>query len=199
MYIFVCVCACTVKFTVPISSIENDDDLVSIVVISILAVIGTLLLIIIILEAVVLLSHKRRRMSKNDHKPQQHNTTRTGQSQRDHSNEDILSNGTKINPVTRLDIINELYISSKTDSLDHSMLVPSVSGCDVTITPNPAYVIDPNPPQTRKKAEQQYDYDYVESDELANKFPLVGSTTSDGVYDDTVTDPASDEDDDVYI
>ena len=73
-----------------------------------------------------------------------------------------------------------------------------MSGSDITITPNPAYVIDPNPSQTRKKFEQQYDYDYVESDELANIFRLVGSTTSDGVYDDTVTDPASD-DDDVYI
>ena len=64
-------------------------------------------------------------------------------------------------------LMNCTYVSSKTD---HSTSVPSVSGGDITITPNPAYVIDPNPPQTRKKFEQQYDYDYVESDELANKF-----------------------------
>ena len=51
-------------------------------------------------------------------------------------------------------------------------------------------IIVPNPPQIRKKSEQQY---YVQSDQH-NKFQLVGSTTSDGVYDDTVTDPASDED-----
>ena len=39
-------------------------------------------------------------MSKNDHKPQQHNTT--GQSQHDHSNKDVLSNGAKVNPAAKL-------------------------------------------------------------------------------------------------
>ena len=178
----------------PVSSTNGDDDLVSIVIISILAVSGTLLLIIIILETVVLLVHKRRKMSVNSH-----TDNAAGQSKHHHGNKDVLPQGAKVDPASsRVETDNELYIISKTDSLDHSGSVHSVNGCDVTITANPSYVIDPNPPQTDKKCEQRCDYDYVQSDQH-NIFQLIRTTTSDEVYDDTVIDPVSDDDEDVYI
>ena len=199
----------TVKFTlnllldttvVPVSSTNNDDDdMVSIIVISILAIIGTLLIIIIILETVILLLHKRK-MSNNDHNPHKDIHNITGQSKHDHSNEGVLSQGVKVDPAAselETSIVNELYITNK---VDHSRSIPSVSGCDVTITPNPSYVIDANLLQTGNKP-GQYDYEYVQSNELDQhyKLQLARSTISDGAYDDTVTDPVSDDYDDAYI
>ena len=117
-----------------------------------------------------------------------------GHSKHHHGNKNVLPQGAKLNPASsRVETVNELYMN-KRDSLDHSGLIPSVSGCDITITANPSYVIDPNAPQTGKKSEQQCDYDYVQSDQ----HNIVRSTTSDEVYDDTVIDPVSD-DDDAYI
>ena len=185
----------------PLSSSNNSVNIG--VVIG--AAVGALLLIIAVLLFVIMLLYRRRQskvddkgvtIKMNDHDSRQHTPNTAGKSQHDHSDKDVSSQAADVDPESRLERVNELYIPSKAESfnslLDHGRSVPSVDNRDVTITPNPSYAVSPNPPQTRKKSEQQYDY--IQTDEVVQHdeyLQLVGSATSDGIYDDIVTDPAS--------
>ena len=65
-----------------------------------------------------------------------------------------------------------------------------VIGCDVIITPNPSYTIDPNSLETREESE--YPYDYVQTDnELVQQDKAAESTTLEGTHNE-VTDLAED-------
>ena len=223
MYVCVCVCVCVCVRAVqyhmhavlnlllnlllitaggPLSS--SKDSSVSVGVI-IGAAVGALLLITVVLLLVIMLLYGRKRQSNiddkgvaiemNDHNSQQPTPNTAGKSQHNHSDKDVLSQVVNVDPESRLERVNELYIPSKVESLnslDQGRSIPMAS-CDVTVTPNPSYAVSPNLPQTRKKSEQQYDYiqsdnELVQHDEFGY-LQLVGSATSDGVYDDIVTDP----------
>ena len=191
----------TVVFNIPSS--DNDDDSVSVAVIS-GAIIGTLLLIIIIviivIVAIVLCSRRRKksRAYSVDGKvkqplntnPQQHTHNTSDQSQHDHTK---LQLGAEVEPKSKLETINALYISSKVKSLDsllrhHDTSRTDVIGCDVIITPNPSYAVGPNSSETGKECE--YQYDYVQTDDGSVQHDkVVGATTSGGEYDEVI-DPA---------
>ena len=173
----------TVVSNVPSS--DNDDDSVSVAVI-IGAIVGTLLLIIIIaiiVIVVIMLCKRRRKKSRRthniDHKikqplnttdHQQHTHNISDQSQHDHTDSDILQLGVAVEPKSKLDTGNALYISSKAKSPDslpqrHDTITSrtDVIGCDVIITPNPSYAVGPNSSETGKECE--YQYDYVQTDD----------------------------------
>ena len=90
-----------------------------------------------------------------------------------HANcKDALSQKFKVKPLSRLETINEAYISTKVKSLDsllkqhnHSRSVSNTctAGCNVTITPNPSYDVMSNTSQTKKEPEQ-LEYDYTSYD-----------------------------------
>jgi len=164
---------------------DNDDGLVSITVISMLAIFGTALIIIITLEITILLLHQRRKIS--DHKLQRHTQSNASQLSHHHSNTSrgMLSQGVKH------DTKVEMYKSSKVDSLDYDgASVPRKADFDdVSITANPSYNFN----STKKKSEQQCDYDYYMFPDQDNKFQSVVSITSDGAYDDTIIDSVGNE------
>ena len=191
-------------FTVATS--DNDDDLVNVAII-IGAVIGTSLLIIVIIIMVIMMKtvcSRRRKESRrsynfddnnvtvklSSHAPntQQHTSNTSGQSH-DHTDTDTLSQlGTKVDPTSRLETVNALYIPTEVKSLDSLLQHHDVIGSDVIITPNPSYNVGPNSLDTAKDYEYQYDYVQID-DELVEHDKVVGSTTSGGVYDE-ITDHA---------
>ena len=203
---------------------ESNNDTVNvtiIVVISVTATVGILLLIVIVLVIIITL-HRRGKNSKdiientvtskpspqfnvtNDDQNIQQYTHDTADQSYNYSDNDVSSQGTVICSLSRLDIINELYISAKVpvhpDSLlhIHSRSIPKEVNCDVTMTPNPSYSVSPSPSQTRRNSEQELEYDYIATndDKLTqhNNVQSVGSTNSNGVYDDIVTDPPAGDD-----
>ena len=157
---------------------------------------------------VIILCNRRRKRSRRthniDHKvkqhlnapnPQQHTHDTSDQSQHDHTSTDsgILQLGAKVEPKSKLETVNALYISSKVKSLDsllrrHDTSRSDVIGCDVIITPNPSYAVGPNSSETGKECENQYDY--VQTDDGSVQHDkVVGATTSGGEYDEVI-DPA---------
>ena len=122
--------------------------------------------------------------------PQQH--TRDT-SQYDHTDSGTLQLGAKVEPKSKLETVNTLYISSKVKSLDsllrrHDTSRSDVIGCDVIITPNPSYAVGPNSSETGKEC--KYQYDYVQTDDvLVQHDKVVGATTSGGEHDEVI-DPA---------
>jgi len=100
-----------------VPSSENDDS-VSTVVSG--AVIGTLsLIIIIIIPLVMIMTFYRRKKSRRAHdidgdditikpNPQQYTHSTAGQSQHDHTDSDRLSQGAKVDPLSRLKTVNAL-------------------------------------------------------------------------------------------
>ena len=129
----------------------------------------------------------------NTPNPQQHTHDTSDQSQHDHTDSDTLQLGAKVEPKSKLETVNALYISSKVKSLDsllrrHDTSRSDVIGCDVIITPNPSYAVGPNSSETGKKCE--YQYDYVQTDDGSVQHDkVVGATTSGGEHD-KVIDPA---------
>ena len=125
--------------------------------------------------------------------PQQHTHDTSDQSQHDHTDSGILQLGAKVEPKSKLETVNALYISSKVKSLDsllrrHDTSRSDVIGCDVIITPNPSYAVGPNSSETGKECENQYDY--VQTDDGSVQHDkVVGATTSGGEYDEVI-DPA---------
>jgi len=174
-----------------VSSSENDDS-VSAVVIG--AVIGTLSLIIIIiiiksLVAIMTLYRKKKPRRAYDidddditikPNPQQYAHITAGQSQCDNTDSGRLSQGAKVDLLSRLKTVNALYVPTEVKSLDS--LLKRDHGCDVIITPNPSYATSRL--QTIENFDLQYDYVQI-GDELnqQDKFgylQLVGSSTSQG-------------------
>ena len=142
---------------------------------------------------------KSRRMHNIDRKvkqhlnapnPQQHTHDTSDQSQYDYTDSGILQIGAKVEPKSKLETVNTLYISSKVKSLDsllqrHDTSRSDVIGCDVIITPNPSYAVGPNSSATRKECE--YQYDYVQTDDGSVQHDkVVGATTSGGEHDDVI-------------
>ena len=205
---------------ISLSSIDSNGNsvsgtLVMAVGISLAAVIGVLLLILIILMTMLLCRQKNNfkdnkerdpqlDITVNGHDPQQHT-----QSKQDHtcSDNNTLSQRVEVDqaprlaPVKKLDMLQPLGLLLYMQD-DHSRSVCNMIGCDVTITPNPSYAINLNPPVTRVKSDLQYDYVEID-DELVqhHKFgypQLVDSTASDGACD-KASDPTNDDNDTVSI
>ena len=160
---------------VPAPLNDDDNDSVSIVIIIVEAAVAALLLIIIALLIIILLLHviKRRKMfndvkavaiklsSRSGITRGDHNAA--GMSQHSHKEKDTLSqrSGAKVDSSPSLEIIDDLYISTKTKSLDSleqsnsKSITPSIVDRDLSITPNSSYAI---PSQVRPKSKREYDY-----------------------------------------
>ena len=187
---------------------SNTDNSVSIGVI-IGASLGSLLLIIVVLLIVIILLNRRRKHSKIDDKlkgitikmPSKHDQNAqqntAGKFQHDHGDNEVPSQVVNAETESRLKRVNELYIPSKVGLLhlsDDNRSIPSVGGCDVSITPNPSYDTSTNVAQTRrKKCDAQYDYIQTD-DEIAlhDYLQLVEAPSSGIVNDYIVNDPIRD-------
>ena len=118
-----------------------------------------------------------------------------------HCDQEVESQELKVEPMTRLETVNEGYISARVKSLDslllqhgHSRSVSHAVDCNVTITPNPSYNFPSNSPKTKNKPE--YDYtDYVQLTSTASA-GIYGKATGNEV-DNTATDPANDDNIDI--
>jgi len=108
-----------------------------------------MIIIIIIISLVVIITLYRKKKPRRAYdidddditikpNPQQYAHSTAGQSQCDNTDSDGLSQGAKVDPSSRLKIVNALYIPTKVKSLDS--LLKHDHGCDVIITPNPSYV-----------------------------------------------------------
>ena len=181
-------------------SSDNNDDSISVAVIS-GAIVGTLLLIIvmiiviIVMLVVIILLCRRKKSRKaqnivnkcvtssNLPNPQQHTHNTSGQSQHDHTDNNAFSQ-LGIDPTSRLEIVNALYIPTDVKSLEqhgHDRSRSGVINYDVIITPNPSYILSPNSIQTEKESE--YQYDYVQTDDkLVQHNKVLDPTTSAGPY-----------------
>lgn len=171
----------------PLSNSANNSGSVGVII---GAAVGALLLIIAILLLVVMLLCGRRRQSKIDDK------IVTIKMNSEQPTPNTASKSVNVDQGSRLERVNELYIPSEVGCLDHNKSIPSVAGCDVTVTPNPSYAVSPNLLQTSKKSEKQSDHiqpndELVQYDELGY-LQLVGSATSDGVYDVIIEDTGGD-------
>ena len=161
-----------------VTSSDHADDSVGVAVIS-GTIVGTLLIIIflIIIIMIVMVKKKSRRAFNTDGKcttssnfpnPQQHTHNTSAQSLhvQDHTGINISSQ-LEVNPTSRLETVNALYIPTNVKSID-SLLQQiddrsrsGMIGCDVIITPNPSYTVDPNSLKT--KHESEYSYEYVQT------------------------------------
>ena len=114
---------------------------------------------------IILCSRRRKRSRRThniDHKVNQPlnapDTSDQSQSQHDHTDRGTLQLGAEVEPKSKLETVNALYISSKVKSLDsllrcHDTSRSDVIGCDVIITPNPSYAVGPNSSETGKECE----------------------------------------------
>ena len=179
-------------------SSENDDSVCAVVSGAVIGILSLIISIIIVLFVIMRLY--RRKKSRRAHdidgediitikpNPQQYAHSTAGQSQCDHTESDRLSQGAKVDPLSRLQTVNVLYIQTEVKSLDsllkcdHDASRVDTSDCDVIITPNPSYTASQL--QAIKKSDQQYDYIRIDQQNS-----LVGSTTSGGIHN-IVTDPA---------
>ena len=116
--------------------------------------------------------------SSNLPNPQQHSNNTSGQSLQDHIDNNISSQS-GVDPTSRLESINALYIPTNVKSID-SLLQQiddrsrsGVIGCDVIITPNPSYTVYPNSLQTKQESEYSYAYVQTGNDK---------ATTSEGTH-----------------
>ena len=119
--------------------------------------------------------------SSNLPTPQQHNHNTSRQSLQDHTDNNISSH-LGVDPTSRLETVNALYIPTNVKSLD-SLLQKiddrsrsGVIGRDVIITPNPSYAVDPNSLHTKQESEYSYEYVQTDNDEAAK------STTPGGTH-----------------
>ena len=161
-------------------------------------IIGTLLiiifLIIIIMTLVIIMVRRKSRRafnldgkcttSSNLPTPQQHTHNTSRRSLQDHTDNDVSSQ-LGIHPTSRLETANTLYIPTNVKSLDSLLqkIDDRSRGCDVIITPNPSYTVDPNSLHTKQESEYPYEYVQTDNDEVAK------STTSGGTHNE-VTDLA---------
>ena len=94
-------------------------------------------------------------------------------------------------PMSRVEAVNALYISTEVKSLD-SLLQRNQVGHNVAIIPNPSYAItSENPPWTRETSEHEYDDVQTEKLNEHDKYgylELTGSAPSCN----KLTDPAND-------
>ena len=176
-------CYVTTDVSAPLN--DNDIDSVSIVILSVEAAVAALLLIIIALLIIILLLHviKRRKMfndvkavaiklsSRSGITRGDHNAA--GTSQHSHKEKDTLSQGSgaKVDSSPSLEIIDDLYISTKTKSLDSleqnnsKSITPSIVDRELSITPNPSYAV---PSQVRPKS-SKHEYDYIATNKSLHK------------------------------
>ena len=184
-------------------------QLVSVAVIS-GAVVGASLLIIIIIvmiTVVIIVLYRRKKSRRihntvnkaelSEHVPNLQQDIYTcnisDQLQYDHTS--TSQSGAEVEPKSKLETVNALYISSKVKSLDSLLRCynkhgTDVIGCDVIITPNPSYAVGPNSSETGKKCEYQYAYvQIIIDDGSVQHGKVVGATTS-GAEHDKVIDPA---------
>ena len=164
-------------------------------------IVGTLLIIfliiIIMMLVIIMVRRKSRRAFNIDGKcttssnlpnPQQHTHNTSRQSLQDHTDNNISSH-LGVDPTSRLETVNALYIPTNVKSVD-SLLQKiddrsrsGAIGCDVMITPNPSYTVDPNSLHNKQESEYPYEYVQTDNDEAAK------STTSRGTHNE-VTDLA---------
>ena len=155
------------------------------------AILTTLLLILIIITVMVVVCRRRKIRACSTHGraiPQLPTHNSSVQSQHDRTNRDMSSQlRGQINPTSRIEAVNALYILTTVKSLGSilqqhhvaSRIDHVMNGCDVIITPNPSYAINPNSLQTGRKAKCQYDY--VQADDGSAQ-----PVSSDGEYDDVI-------------
>ena len=115
--------------------------------------------------------------SSNLSNPQQHTHNTSRQSLQDHTDNNISSQ-LGVDPTSRLETVNALYIPTNVKSLDSLLqkIDDRSRGCDVIITPNPSYAVDPNSLHTKQESEYSYEYVQTDNDEAAK------STTPGGTY-----------------
>lgn len=187
---------------------DDDSDLVRIIIISVEAVVATLLLTFIVLLIIVLLYAIRRRKMVNINNVEavtielsaRSGATKggynaTGASQHGHKQEDTFSQGANIDSAPSLEIINELYVSTKTKSLDlliprdsSKSLPPSIINDNIPITPNPSYAAT-----TEIRPKSKHEYEYIVTNKSSHKeyLQLIGPDVS---HDNGVTSrPAHDD------
>lgn len=182
---------CMVIAVVPGPSISSNGDHNSVSIVVVVAVTaGTLLLIVLIIIFMIMLLHRVKKKSRKaynydksvtiklsslwqldvaaneDHNSLQQVHSIVDQSQCEYSDDAILSQGiwAGVDPAaSRLQTVNELYISTKPESLDSILqqdnnrldsILTSVDH-DVTIIPNPSYTVTSNPSHIRTKSEQE--------------------------------------------
>ena len=135
------------------------------------------------------IDHKVKQ-SLNTPNSQQHTHDTSDQSQYDYTDSGTLQLGDEIEPKSKRETINRLYIPVNIDSLlrRHDTYRSDVIGCDVIITPNPSYAVGPNSSETGKECEHQYDYVQTDNGSVQHD-KVVGATTSGGEYNDVI-DPA---------
>ena len=181
-----------------VTSSDHADDSVSAVAIISGAIVGTLLIIIILIIIIMMLviimvRRKSRRAFNIDGKcttssnlpnSQQHTHNTSLQSLQDHTDNDVSSQ-LGVHSTSRLETVNALYIPTNVKSLNSSLqkIDDRSRGCDVIITPNPSYAVDPNSLDTKQESEYSYEYVQTDNDEAAK------STTSGGTHNE-VTDLA---------
>ena len=151
-----------------VTSFHDDDGSVNSAVI-IEATVATLSLVLIFIIIIVIVVMCRRRMksrrtcSINDRAIHQLSVLNTSvQSQHNYTNCNLSSQlRHQIYPTPRLEVVNALCIptwlnSTACRTMMHLELM--WNGCDVIITPNPSYAINPNSLQAGRKFNYQYDY-----------------------------------------
>ena len=153
-------------------------------------IVGILLLIsFFIIIIIIVLLCRRRKKSKKAHNiddkyepssnPHQHTYNTSDQSQHDDTDNNASSQ-LGIDPTSRLETVNELYIPTEVKSLEQHGHDRSGS-CDVIITSNSSYIVSPNSLQTKKESE--YPYNYVQTDDkLVQPYKVLEPATSGGPY-----------------
>ena len=106
--------------------------------------------------------------SSNLPNPQQHTHNTSHQSLQDHTDNNISSQ-LEVHPTSRLETVNALYIPTNVKSIDSLLqkIDDRSRGCDVIITPNPSYAVDPNSLHTKQESEYPYEYVQTDNDEAA--------------------------------
>ena len=172
---------------------DENNDSVSVPRVAAATAVVVLLIITVLLFVAVLFYWKRKK-SRKACNVQQHTHDIAGLSHCHHHAKDALSRKPKVEPISRLETTNGVYISSKVKSLDsllrqhdHNSSVPNTADDNVIITPNPSYGVNLNTPQTKKEPEQ-LEYYYASCDLISASAALGGvcGKANDSAIDDSV-------------
>ena len=160
-------------------------------------IVGILLIIIFFIIIIVIIVRKKsRRAFNNDGKcitssnlPNLQQYTHNASSQslhvQDHTDNNTSSQ-LRVDPTSRLETVNAMYIPTNVKSIDlllqriNDRSRSGVIGCDVIITPNPSYTVDPNSLQTGKESEYSYECVQTGNNEVAK------STTAEGTHNEVI-------------
>ena len=162
---------------------------------------GVLLLVIAVLLFVTMLFYCTRKRSRKMHNIDDKQQNRCTADSLSHCDQDVQSQELKIEPLSRLETVNEAYISAKGKSLDslllqhgHCKSLSDAVDYNINIAPNPSCNFVSNSPQTKKEPEQlEYDYaDYVQLASTASA-GICGKAASNDINNVAITNFASDD------